>query len=50
MNDILRQPLKTHSAVSARINVMAKLEIAEKRLPQDDRIKIKIINDLLRKR
>ncbi len=42
MNEVLRQPLKTHSAVSARIKVMAKLDIAEKRLPQDGRIKIKI--------
>ena len=42
MTEILRQPLKTHSAVSARIKVMAKLDIAEKRLPQDGRIKIKM--------
>lgn len=42
MTEILRQPLKTHAAVSARIKVMAKLDIAEKRLPQDGRIKIKI--------
>jgi general secretion pathway protein E len=42
MQEILRQPLKTHSAVSARIKVMAKLDIAEKRLPQDGRIKIKM--------
>lgn len=42
MTEILRQPLKTHSAVSARIKVMAKLDIAEKRLPQDGRIPIKI--------
>lgn len=42
MNEILRQPLKTHAAVSARIKVMAKLDIAEKRMPQDGRIKIKI--------
>lgn len=42
MTEILRQPLKTHSAVSARIKVMAKLDIAEKRMPQDGRIKIKI--------
>jgi general secretion pathway protein E len=42
MREILRQPLKTHSAVSARIKVMAKLDIAEKRLPQDGRIKIKM--------
>ena len=42
MQEILRQPIKTHSAVSARVKVMAKLDIAEKRLPQDGRIKIKI--------
>ncbi len=42
MTEILRQPIKTHSAVSARIKVMAKLDIAEKRLPQDGRIKIKM--------
>ncbi len=42
MSEILRQPLKTQAAVSSRIKVMAKLDIAEKRLPQDGRIKIKI--------
>jgi len=42
MSEILRQPKKTHAAVSSRIKVMAKLDIAEKRLPQDGRIKIKI--------
>ncbi len=42
MTEVLRQPKKTHSAVSSRIKVMARLDIAEKRLPQDGRIKIKI--------
>jgi general secretion pathway protein E len=42
MNEILRQPIKTHAAVSSRVKVMAKLDIAEKRLPQDGRIKIKM--------
>ena len=42
MTEILRQPLKTQAAVSSRIKVMAKLDIAEKRLPQDGRIKIKM--------
>lgn len=42
MKEILRQPKKTHAAVSSRIKVMARLNIAEKRLPQDGRIKIKI--------
>ena len=42
MQEILRQPIRTHAAVSSRIKVMAKLDIAEKRLPQDGRIKVKI--------
>jgi general secretion pathway protein E len=42
MTEILRQPIKTHSAVSARIKIMSKLDIAEKRLPQDGRIPIKM--------
>ncbi len=42
MREILRQPLATHMAVSSRIKVMAKLDIAEKRLPQDGRIPIKM--------
>lgn len=42
MGEVLRQPLKTQAAVSSRIKVMAKLDIAEKRLPQDGRIKVKI--------
>jgi general secretion pathway protein E len=42
MTDILHQPLKTHAAVSSRIKVMAKMDIAEKRISQDGRIKIKI--------
>jgi general secretion pathway protein E len=42
MTEIMRQPIKTHSAVSSRIKVMSKLDIAEKRMPQDGRIPIKM--------
>ena len=42
MTEILRQPRKTHPSVSSRIKVLANLDIAEKRLPQDGRIKIKM--------
>ncbi len=42
MQEVLRQPIKTHAAVSSRIKVMAKLDIAEKRMPQDGRIPIKM--------
>ncbi|HRK02603.1 MAG TPA: type II secretion system ATPase GspE [Oligoflexia bacterium] len=40
--DILRQPKRAHAAISSRIKVMGQLDIAEKRLPQDGRIKIKL--------
>ncbi|NUM89017.1 MAG: Flp pilus assembly complex ATPase component TadA, partial [Bdellovibrionales bacterium] len=40
MHDILRQPKKVHAAISSRIKIMGNLDIAEKRLPQDGRIKI----------
>ena len=42
MTEILRQPLKTQAAVSSRVKIMARLDIAEKRLPQDGRVKIKM--------
>jgi len=37
----LNPPLKLRDAIISRIKIMAKLDIAEKRLPQDGRIKIK---------
>jgi len=40
--DIIRQPKRAHAAISSRIKVMGTLDIAEKRLPQDGRIKIKL--------
>ncbi len=40
--DIVRQPKRAHAAISSRIKVMGQLDIAEKRLPQDGRIKRKV--------
>lgn len=40
--DIIRQPKRAHAAIASRIKVMGQLDIAEKRLPQDGRIKIKL--------
>lgn len=37
----INPPLKLRDAIISRIKIMAKLDIAEKRLPQDGRIKIK---------
>ena len=39
--EMMRPPLKLREAITSRIKIMAKLDIAEKRLPQDGRIKIK---------
>ena len=40
--DIMRPPFKLKNAVSSRIKVMSSLDIAERRLPQDGRIKVKL--------
>jgi general secretion pathway protein E len=42
LHDIIRQPKRAHAAITSRIKVMGQLDIAEKRLPQDGRIKIKL--------
>jgi type IV pilus assembly protein PilB len=39
--EMMRPPIKLREAITSRIKIMAKLDIAEKRLPQDGRIKIK---------
>jgi type IV pilus assembly protein PilB len=39
--NIMNPPLKMRDAITSRIKIMAKLDIAEKRLPQDGRIKIR---------
>lgn len=39
--EAMRPPMQVKSAVIARVKIMAKMDIAEKRLPQDGRIKIK---------
>src|SRR3990172_8088448 len=39
--NIMVPPIKFREAIASRIKIMAKLDIAEKRLPQDGRIKIR---------
>jgi type IV pilus assembly protein PilB len=39
--NIMNPPMKMRDAISSRIKIMARLDIAEKRLPQDGRIKIR---------
>ena len=44
MTRIERLPIKIHTAVASRLKLMAKLDIGEKRLPQDGRIDSRIGN------
>lgn len=40
--EVMKPPLKLKNAISSRIKILAELDIAERRLPQDGRIKMKI--------
>jgi len=40
--DIMRPPFKLKNSVTSRVKVMSNLDIAERRLPQDGRIKVKL--------
>ncbi|HWP43174.1 MAG TPA: type IV-A pilus assembly ATPase PilB [Blastocatellia bacterium] len=40
--NIMSPPLKMRDALTSRLKIMARLDIAEKRLPQDGRIKIRV--------
>jgi type IV pilus assembly protein PilB len=43
--NIMSPPMKFRDAITSRIKIMAKLDIAEKRLPQDGRIKIRFADN-----
>ncbi len=40
--EIMKPPLKLKNAISSRVKIMSRLDIAERRLPQDGRIKLKL--------
>ena len=42
LHEMLRPPLKSHAAIVSRIKIMSHLDIAEKRLPQDGRLGVRI--------
>jgi type IV pilus assembly protein PilB len=42
LHEIMRPPLKLRNAIVSRIKIMSQLDIAERRLPQDGRIKLKL--------
>jgi len=43
--NVMAPPMKFRDAITSRMKIMAKLDIAEKRLPQDGRIKIRFAVD-----
>jgi type IV pilus assembly protein PilB len=43
--NVMAPPMKFRDAITSRIKIMAKLDIAEKRLPQDGRIKIRFATE-----
>jgi type IV pilus assembly protein PilB len=40
--EVMKPPLKLKNAITSRLKIMADLDIAERRLPQDGRIKLKV--------
>ncbi|WNG34515.1 type IV-A pilus assembly ATPase PilB [Archangium violaceum] len=40
--EVMRPPMKLKNAITSRLKIMANLDISERRLPQDGRIKIKL--------
>ena len=44
LQEMMAPPFKFKAAIISRLKIMAELDIAERRLPQDGRIKIKVVN------
>ena len=44
MQEMMAPPFKFKAAITSRLKIMAELDIAERRVPQDGRIKIKVLN------
>jgi type IV pilus assembly protein PilB len=40
--EVMKPPMKLKNAITSRLKIMSKLDIAERRLPQDGRIKLKM--------
>ncbi|MHB1398638.1 MAG: type IV-A pilus assembly ATPase PilB [Trichloromonadaceae bacterium] len=40
--EVMKPPMKLRAAITSRVKIMAEMDIAERRLPQDGRIKIKL--------
>ena len=47
LSEYVHPPVSLASSISSRIKVMAQLDISEKRLPQDGRLKIRVNNEII---
>jgi type IV pilus assembly protein PilB len=45
LQEVMKPPLRLKNALTSRLKIMSQLDIAERRLPQDGRIKLKIGKD-----
>lgn len=44
LQEVMEPPVKLRAAITSRLKIMAELDIAERRIPQDGRIKLKVGN------
>ncbi len=42
LHEVMKPPMKLKNAITSRVKIMSEMDIAERRLPQDGRIKIKL--------
>src|SRR5215470_10446711 len=49
LQTVMTPPMKLKDAITSRVKIMSKLDISEKRLPQDGRIMIKYVKDRKKK-
>jgi type IV pilus assembly protein PilB len=47
LHEIMKPPMKMKAAIASRVKILASLNIAERRVPQDGRIKMKIKNRVI---
>lgn len=47
LNELMKAPKSIQNELISRLKIMARMDISEKRLPQDGRIKVKTINDTI---
>ena len=47
LHEVMKPPIKMKAALTSRVKIMSQLNIAERRVPQDGRIKLKMGNRVI---